>query len=95
MKLSRGAIALYVGLIFASGLVLGAFGERLYTVSSVVARQRPDPEEFRKRIEAEYQSRLKLTPQQMSRLNVILDETHSRVEETRKSMRPAYRRIHD
>ena len=95
MKLSRGAIALYVGLIFASGLVLGAFCERLYTASTVVARQRPNPEEFRKRVEAEYQSRLKLTPDQMSRLNVILDETRAKMEETRRSMRPAYQHIHD
>ena len=26
MKLSRGAVAMYIGLIFASGVVLGAFG---------------------------------------------------------------------
>jgi hypothetical protein len=95
MKLSRGTIALYVGLIFASGLVLGAFGERLYTATTVVASRRPNPEEFRKKIEAEYQSRLKLNPDQMSKLNVILDETRARMEETRRSMRPAYQKIHD
>ena len=95
MKLSRGAIAMYVGLIFASGLVLGAFGDRLYTASTVVARQRPNPEEFRKKIVAEYESRLKLNPDQLARLNVILDETRGRMEETRKTMRPAYQKIHE
>jgi len=29
MKFSRAAIALYVGLVFASGAVLGVFGHRL------------------------------------------------------------------
>ncbi|HWZ34034.1 MAG TPA: hypothetical protein VNX18_22000 [Bryobacteraceae bacterium] len=95
MKLSRAAIALYVGLVFASGLVLGAFGQRLYTASVVVPRQRPNPEEFRKRIVAEYQSRLKLSPDQVGKLNQILDDTRARMEETRKSMRPAYQKIHE
>jgi len=95
MKLSRATIALYVGLVFASGVVLGAFGERLYTASAVVAKQRPNPEEQRKRIVAEYESRLKLTPDQLARLNVILDETRARMEETRRGMRPAYQKIHE
>ena len=95
MKLSRTTIALYVGLVFASGLVLGAFGEKLYTASTVAARQRPNPEEFRKRVITEYESRLKLTPEQVTKLNSIMDETRSRMEETRKSMRPAYQRIHE
>jgi len=95
MKLSRAAIVMYVGLIFASGLVLGALGERLYTASAVVAKQRPNPEEFRKKIVAEYESRLKLNPEQLSKLNVILDETRARMEETRRGMRPAYQKIHN
>jgi hypothetical protein len=95
MKLSRAAIALYVGLVFASGLVLGAFGQRLYTASTVAAKQRPNPEEMRKRIVAEYESRLKLSPEQLGRLNVILDETRARMEEARKGMRPAYQKIHE
>jgi len=95
MKFSRTAIALYVGVVFLSGLVLGAFGERLYTASTVVAKQRPNPEELRKRIIAEYQSRLKLSPEQVTQVNSIMDETRARMEETRKGMRPAYQKIHE
>lgn len=95
MKFSRTTIAVYVGVVFLSGLVLGAFGERLYTASTVVAKQRPNPEELRKRIIAEYQSRLKLSPQQVTQVNSIMDETRARMEETRKGMRPAYQKIHD
>ncbi|MBZ5602851.1 MAG: hypothetical protein LAO79_11145 [Acidobacteriia bacterium] len=95
MKLSRATIALYVGLVFASGLVLGAFGERLYTASVVVAKQRPNPEELRKKIVSEYESRLNLNADQLTKLNQIMDETRARMEDTRQKMRPAYQKIHD
>jgi hypothetical protein len=96
MKLSRGVIALYVGLVFASGLVLGAFGHRLYTATTVSAKTPSrNPEDFRKRAVAEYQSRLKLTADQVSKLNTIMDETRAQVEETRRKMHPAYQKIHD
>lgn len=96
MRFSRGAIALYVGLVFACGMVLGAFGDRLYNASAVVAKPAPrNPEEFRRKVIAEYQSRLKLTPDQVAKLNAIMDETRARVEETRQKMKPAYQKIHD
>src|SRR5258708_2342634 len=96
MRLSRATIAVYVLLVFASGAVLGAFGHRLYTVSSVSAKAPPkNPEEFRKKVVAEYQSRLKLSDDQVSKLNTIMDETRARVEETRQKMRPAYQKIHE
>lgn len=97
MRFSRGAIALYVGLVFACGLVLGGFGDRLYNASVVVAKPpaTKNPEEFRKKVIAEYQSRLKLTPDQVAKLNAIMDETRARVEETRQKMKPAYQKIHE
>lgn len=97
MRFSRGAVALYVGLVFACGMVLGAFGDRLYNASVVVAKPPAtrNPEEFRKKIIAEYQSRLKLNDQQVARLNSIMDDTRARVEETRQKMKPAYQKIHD
>jgi len=94
MKLSRAAIALYIALVFGSGVLLGAFGHRLYMVSTVIANK-PSPEEFRKRVVAEYQSRLKLTDDQVSRLNVIMDETRARIDETRQKMHPMYQKIRE
>jgi hypothetical protein len=93
VKLSRAAIALYVGLVFASGVVLGAFGHRLYTVSTTVSAKSKNPEEFRKRIIAEYRSRLHLSDDQVTKLNVLMDETRARVDETRQKMHPAYQKI--
>jgi hypothetical protein len=96
MRFSRGAIALYVGLVFACGLVLGSFGDRLYNASVVVAKPaNKNPEEYRKKLISEYQSRLKLTDDQVAKLNSIMDETRVRVEETRQKMKPAYQKIHE
>ena len=93
MKLSRAAIALYVALVFVSGVVLGAVGHRLYQASTVNAKL--TPEEFRKKIVAEYQQRLKLTDDQVARLNIIMDETRARIDETRQKLHPAYQKIRE
>jgi Spy/CpxP family protein refolding chaperone len=102
MKLSRSAIILYVGLVFASGAVLGVLGHRLYMASSVSANLLPvvtapgksNPEEYRKKALAEYKSRLKLTDDQVVKFNSLMDETRARVGEIRKQMHPAYEKIH-
>jgi hypothetical protein len=94
VKFSRATIALYVGLVFASGVVLGIFGHSLYAVSTIVGSTKSkNPEEFRKRVIAEYRSRLKLSEDQVTKLNAIMDETRARVEETRQKMHPAYQKI--
>jgi hypothetical protein len=96
MKFSRAAIAFYIGLVFASGVVLGVFGHRLYAVSSVSGKApKLSPEEFRKKVVAEYQSRLKLNDDQVSKLNMVLDETRARIEDTRQKMHPAYQKIRE
>src|SRR3984885_534279 len=97
MNFSRAAIAAYVGLIFASGAVLGAFGTRLYPASREASKPgpRPNPEEFRKKLLDTFRDRLHLTDDQFAKLNVIMDETRSRVEETRHQMKPAYQKIHE
>lgn len=93
MKLSRIAVSLYALLIFASGIAIGAFGFRLYTVKSVNANTAHDPAEWRKRYTAEMQSRLHLNQDQSRKLNVILDETRVRFSEARERMRPEMERI--
>ena len=96
MKLSRTSVAFYVGLIFLSGLVLGAFSHRLYTANAVGATSgRPNPDEWRKRYMAEMESRLKLSPQQSSQLNTILDETRASFQQVRERMKPEMDAIRD
>ncbi len=86
MKLSRLTIALYVGLIFASGAVLGVFGHSLYAVSTV--RSNPTPEAVRKKRLADMQSRMKLSNEQFAKINSIYDETRAKFHEVRERYKP-------
>ena len=88
MTLSRWAIAGYLALVFGSGAVIGALSHRMYTVSSVSAKAPPSPDEWRKQYMAEMKSRLKLRDDQILRLNILLDETRSRVKEVHQRQRP-------
>ena len=64
MTFSKGAIAGYLGLVFASGAAVGGFGTRLYTVSTVAANigkgTIQSPEEMRKHFVNDMRARLKL-----------------------------------
>jgi hypothetical protein len=95
VKLSRASIAFYLLLVFASGAVVGVFGQRLYTATTVISGPRPNPEEQRKKMLAEYKVRLKLTDEQVLQFNSLMDETRARVGEVRKQMHPAYEKIHE
>jgi Spy/CpxP family protein refolding chaperone len=88
MTLSRWAIAGYLALVFGSGAILGALSHRMYTVSGVIAKTNPSPDEWRQKYMAEMKSRLKLRDDQILRLNILLDETRSRVKEVHERHRP-------
>jgi hypothetical protein len=91
VRLSRLTIALYVGLIFASGAVLGVFGHSLYAVSTV--KSNPTSEALRKKKLAEMQARLKLSDEQFTKINSIYDETRARFHEVRHRMDPEMEKI--
>ena len=76
---------------------MGFYGNRLYVVSQAAGKPapKPNPEEFRKKLLDTFRDRLHLTDQQVTKLNGIMDETRSRVEETRRQMKPAYQKIHE
>jgi Spy/CpxP family protein refolding chaperone len=89
MKFSRATIALYIGLVFASGAVVGVLGQRLYTASTVIAKATPpSSDEWRKKYMAENTERLKLTPEQISKWENLLDETRARTRAAWKTMDP-------
>jgi DNA anti-recombination protein RmuC len=88
MSLSRLSITLYAALIFCSGALVGVFGHRLYTVNAVDAKTTRNPDEWRKRYVTEMQTRLKLSSDQVQKLNRILDETRERFHAARERMRP-------
>ncbi len=95
MKLSRATIALYVGLVFASGVVLGFFSNRLYSATTVSASKtgsgKPTAEEFRKWVNSYYPKRLQLTGDQVQQMNLILDESQAQVNAIHARMDPEIR----
>jgi len=95
MNFSRKTIALYVGLVFVSGVALGIFGDHLYTVSTVTKEKkaRMSPEEYRHGYMGFMQKRLNLTDQQVTKLGLIFDETRARMNEIHERAIPEQQEI--
>ncbi len=86
----------YLVLVFLSGALVGAFAYRLYRVGSVSSNAAPrSPEEYRKHAIEEMSSRLHLSPEQVSNIQQIYDETRQRFRELHDKHRPEYRVIED
>jgi len=93
MKSSRATIALYMGLVFASGAALGVYGDRYYAASTAQntrgkGKRGPSPEEFRKMYLSGMQKQLLLSDEQVSKLSSLMDETRSLMDEMHKRNRP-------
>jgi hypothetical protein len=74
----------YLLVVFLSGLLVGGFAYRLYSVRSVsssTARPRLTPEEYRARAVKEMTTRLKLSSDQVQQLGQIMDRTQERYRE--------------
>jgi len=80
MKRSNLLIGFYLVLIFASGVTVGVFAANLYLARVVISKgpAKPSPEELRREYVNEMQTRLNLTPEQMTKFNQVLDETGSK-----------------
>lgn len=90
MKRNQWAASLLALLLFACGILVGALGHRYYAATTVSAKS---AEDFRHRYIAEMESRLKLTPAQVSRLETILDETKTKYKAIRDAYHPAMLKI--
>jgi len=98
MKGSSPRIALYLLVVFLSGVAVGGFGHRLYSVKAVSAKEpshRRGPDDWRKQFTNDMQSRLALSPEQSRQLNTILDETRAEYAAAKDRMKPEMTRIHD
>jgi hypothetical protein len=99
MKLTRTTIGLWMGLVFICGAVLGVLSHRLYTVSTVRANTggapRRNAEQFRQRYIAELKARLRLTDDQLAKLEAVLDDTRMKVREARVALDPEMKKIRD
>jgi hypothetical protein len=90
MKRNQWAAALFAILLFCAGAAVGALGHRYYAASVVNAK---GAEDFRHHYISEMQSRLSLTPAQVSQLETILDETKAQYKAVRDSYHPAMVKI--
>ena len=94
MSKSRWSAFLSLLLVFVSGSALGALGFRWYSVNAATTekareqgpRAPRDPVEIRKHIVAEMTDAIKLTPDQVSKLGDILDNTRAKFEEVHHEM---------
>lgn len=84
MKYWKLPIALYLFLVFISGAVVGALGYRVY--NPPLARgvgPRHGTAQFRQQYLDEMRTRLNLSPDQIQKLQVILDRTDQRFNDAR------------
>ena len=96
MNLSRSSIALYMALVFASGVVLGGFGDHVYGVRTSPVKNGKtsrSPEEVRHSIIDFWKTHLKLTDDQVLKLGLIMDETRARMDEVHRGTMPAQQEI--
>ena len=85
------ALALGV-LLFVCGIIAGALGDRYFSMLKVNAKT---AEDFRHQYTNEMRTRLKLTPEQIRQLDVILDETKAKYKAVRDQHRPEMVKIKD
>ena len=98
MKPFNRNLVISLTLVFLSGLAAGALGYRYYAQKTAVMK--PDkpprgPKEFRAAYTGEMTTRLKLSAEQVARLNAILDETEAKFKAIRDRTRPEMKSIQD
>jgi Spy/CpxP family protein refolding chaperone len=93
MRRSNFSTLLYLLLVFASGMVLGGFANRLYMMKTSAAYVAPptptSPKtriQFRKEYIQEMRTRLKLTEPQVAQLQQIMQATDHRLRDMHKDI---------
>ncbi len=86
MKRNQWAAALLSALLFLSGVAVGALGHRYY--AGTVVNAKTTAEDFRQHYISEMESRLKLTPTQVTQLESILDDTKAKYKAVRDQYHP-------
>jgi uncharacterized protein YnzC (UPF0291/DUF896 family) len=92
---SRITIALYLVLVFASGILVGVESHRLYATTST-ARANSSPQnmgEFRRRYLAGMKTQVGVTDSQLAEINNILEDTKKKVDELTALEKPLHDRI--
>jgi hypothetical protein len=92
---SRLSAALYLGLVFTSGVAVGGFGH-WYASNTVKATSgKFSPEEYRRMYIEEMHSRLNLNKVQLEQLGVILDQTRELYKQLYDKHKPEFKVVQD
>ena len=88
----------YLLLVFLSGVLVGVFSYRLYMVNTVVSgsgttKTARSPDDYRKKAVEEMTRRLKLSPDQVSSLQSIMDETRQHYRDVHERQKPELKTI--
>jgi hypothetical protein len=90
MRRSNLTTLLYLVLVFASGIVVGGFANRLYMMRSVSAASSPKATQnhaaFREKYVQEMRTKLNLTDAQVSELQQIIEATDHRLRDMHKDI---------
>lgn len=93
MKQSGVAAALLAVLLFASGVGVGVFADRYFGAKTASPHSHPSADQLRREYVADMQKRLNLSPDQVTRLNTLLDDTHRKFKAFRDEHRAEFERI--
>jgi hypothetical protein len=89
MKRTNLSVVVYLALVFLSGILVGGVGFNLYNARAVSAKAEPcGPEALRQRYRDELRTRLQLSPDQLGKLDLILEDTHGRFVALRDKYKP-------
>ena len=92
MPRSRLSAALYLFLVFASGILVGIVSHRLYTTTTASANTAPrTPEEWRRRYLEQMKTRVGASSEQLAKVSQLLDDTHRKFDE----LRGREQKVHD
>lgn len=92
MARTRFSAALYLVLVFASGILVGAVSHRLYVTSTVAANSTiavpRTMEEVRKKYLADMRAKVGLNDTQIASVNSILDDTKRKFDDLHRKEKP-------
>lgn len=99
MVRSKFSAAVYLLLVFSSGILVGAVGNRLYVTNTVAANNAPAPRtmaQYRARFLAEMKQKVGANDQQIAQITAILDDAKRKFDEVHAQAKPLRDKIdHD
>jgi hypothetical protein len=96
MKRPNLTVAVYLGLVFLSGVLVGSVSIGLYEARAGAAKADPSsPGAMRQRYREELRTRLQLSAVQIEKLDVILNTTHRQFDALREKYKPEVKAIQE